>query len=136
MRLLKSFIREFKIFALGSNFVSMAVGIAVGGALTKIVGSFVEDIVSPILGMIIRIDFKKLSFKIFSVEISYGSFIMSIINAMIVLFSAFLFIRMINKLKNKDKNIEDSEMVQCPYCKTMIKKDATRCPNCTSMLDN
>lgn len=136
MRLLKSFIREFKIFALGSNFVSMAVGIAVGGALTKIVGSFVEDIVSPLLGMIIRIDFKKLSFKIFSVEISYGSFIMSIINAIIVLFSAFLFIRMINKLKNKDKNIEDGEMVQCPYCKTLIKKDATRCPNCTSMLDN
>ena len=135
MRFFKNFIKEFKIFSLESNFVSMAVGIAVGGALTKIVGSFVEDIISPILGIIIKIDFKKLSLKIFQVEINYGTFIMSILNSIIVLFAAFLFIRMINKLKNIDKDTNNNETMQCPYCKTVIRKDAKRCPNCTSILD-
>ena len=122
---MKKFLNEFKEFAMRGNVLDMAVGIIVGAAFTAIVTSLVDDILSPIIGLLVRVNFSDLVVSIAGVDLKYGSFIM------------FTLIKFMNKaasLGKKPKEEEAPTTKECPYCKSEISIEATRCPNCTSYL--
>ena len=134
---MKKFFSEFKEFAMKGNVLDMAVGIIVGAAFTAIVTSLVDDILSPIIGLLVRVNFSDLVVNIAGVDLKYGSFIMAVINFLIVAFALFMLIKFMNKamtLGKKQKEEEAPTTKECPYCKSQVPIEATRCPNCTSYL--
>lgn len=133
---MKNFINEFKEFALKGNAFEMAVGIIIGAAFTAIVTSLVDDIISPLIGLFVKEDFNHLVADVMGVNIKYGSFIMAIINFLIVALVLFAMIKAVNKTGGLAKKAEEEAPATkvCPFCKSEIAIDATRCPNCTSAL--
>ena len=137
---MKGFLKEFKEFAMQGNVLDMAVGIIIGGAFTAIVTSLVDNLLNPIIGLFCGKDFSKMSAVFFdgNVELKYGAFIMAIINFIIVALVLFAIIKAINKassLKKKEEAEEEPTTKVCPFCKSEIDIEATRCPNCTSKLE-
>lgn len=104
-------IKEFKEFISKGNIVDLAVGVIIGGAFGKIVSSLVNDILMPIIGVLIGgVDFSNLSIKIGEAKITYGMFIQNVIDFLIIAFCVFIFVKVINKLSSiankQDKNEE------------------------------
>ena len=96
-------LKEFKEFISRGNVVDMAVGVIMGSAFGKIVTSLVNDIIMPLVGVLIGgIDFTSLSFKIQKAEVKYGSFIQNIVDFLIVAICIFIFVKIINKLNTID----------------------------------
>lgn len=125
-------LKEFKDFAIKGNVIDLAVGVIIGGAFGKIVASLVNDIIMPIMGLLIgKVNFADLHFGV----INYGIFINTIIEFLIIAFSIFIVIRQLNRLKKKEEvAVVIPTTKTCPYCYTEIHLDATRCPHCTSEL--
>ena len=107
-----SFLKEFKTFAMRGNVVDMAVGIIIGGAFGKIVSSLVSDIIMPLVGMLIggmKIVLKHahtdaVTGKVTeAVSINYGNFINTALAFLIIAFSIFLFVKLINSMKRKEE---------------------------------
>lgn len=135
---MKSFFDEFKKFILRGNVMDMAVGVIVGAAFQAIVTSLVNDIISPIIGLIANTDMSFLVWTVGDVEIRYGAFITAIINFIIMAFVIFTIVRTINKVADSHKKPEAPAAPTtkvCPYCKSEIAIDATKCPHCTSDLE-
>ena len=135
---MKKFLNEFKEFAMRGNIMDMAVGIIVGAAFTAIVTSLVNDIISPVIGLFMKADFSDLVLTIVGVDIKYGAFIMAVLNFLIVAFALFLVIKTMNKAVSLTKKPEEEAAPttkECPFCKTEIHIEASRCPNCTSVLE-
>lgn len=145
------FIKEFKEFVNRGNVVDMAVGVMIGAAFKSIVDSVVADLISPLIGIIFKQDFNSLKIVLReavldadgvtvlkeAVSINYGAFIMAIVNFFIIAVILFLMVKMINTLrdgvKKKEEVVEEAPTTKtCPYCKSEIAIDATRCPHCTS----
>ena len=94
---------EFKEFAMKGSVVDLAVGVVIGATFGKIVDSLVNDIIMPIVGILIGgYDFSKLSLKVGEAEIKYGNFIQSSLNCVIITFVLFMVIKAINKMKRKE----------------------------------
>ena len=92
-------ISEFKKFIYKGNVVDLAVGVVIGGAFSKIVSSLVNDIIMPIIGILIGgIDFTSLTLKINNATIKFGLFFQNIIDFLIIAFCIFMVIKFINKL--------------------------------------
>ncbi len=142
-----SFFEEFKKFALRGNVVDMAVGVIIGGAFGKIVTSIVNDVIMPPIGLLTGgVDFANLFVSLNGQQyatleaakkagapvIAYGTFINTIIDFVIVALVIFVIISQINKMKAPEAPQPDPRL--CPYCKSPIADDATRCPHCTSQL--
>ncbi len=129
-------IKEFKEFIAQGNVMDLAVGVIIGGAFKTIVDSLTNDIISPILGFVGGVDFSDLSVTIAGVELKYGSFITAVINFLIMAVIIFLMVKAVNKVmslgKKKEEVVEEVTTKVCPYCKSEIDKDATKCPHCTS----
>ena len=103
---MKDFIQEFKAFAVKGNVVDLAVAVVIGGAFGQIVTSLVQNIITPSIGIFMGgIDFTGLSFTIGKASITYGYFIQSIVNFVIVAFVIFLAIKALSKLKQEEKVI-------------------------------
>lgn len=101
-------ISEFKEFIMKGNVVDLAVGVIIGGAFGKIVTSLVNDILMPVIGMVIGgIDFSSLSIQIADAKIMYGSFIQQIVDFLIISLCIFAFIKVLGKLSNKKEKVED-----------------------------
>ena len=139
---MKAFWNEFKTFISRGSVMDMAVGIIIGGAFTAIVNSLVNDLVMPLLSLLTGgFDFTKLSVVLGSGEgaatLNYGLFISAVINFLLIAFVIFCLIKSINKMKDKlAKKEEESPTTKvCPYCKSEIDIAATRCPHCTSQLE-
>ncbi|GKX65376.1 large conductance mechanosensitive channel protein MscL [Inconstantimicrobium mannanitabidum] len=142
-------IKEFKEFAMKGNIVDLAVGVIIGGAFGKIVSSLVNDIIMPIVGLLLgKVDFSNLfvalgrgnyrtideAKKAGVGTLNYGLFINNIIDFIIVAFSIFIVIKQINRFsRKKEEKVIDKK--NCKYCYTEIPIKATRCPHCTSELD-
>lgn len=139
--------KEFKEFAMKGNIVDLAVGVVIGGAFGKIVTSLVNDIVMPIVGMLMgKVDFSNLFFALGNGDfttiqqakdagiatINYGLFINNIIDFLIVAFSIFIVIKQMNRFSKKKEEKPVNNKKKCQYCYTEIHIEATRCPNCTS----
>jgi len=135
---MKNFMNEFKKFICRGNVMDMAVGIIIGGAFTAIVNSLVTDIINPVLGIFGGMNFDQLIWYVNGAEIAYGKFITAIINFLIMAFVIFMLVRTMNKISDKYGKKEEPKAPttkKCPYCKSDIALDATRCPHCTSQLD-
>lgn len=156
---LKKNLDEFKTFAVRGNVIDMAVGIIIGAAFGKIVDSMVKDIVMPPLGwMMGKVDFTNLYLTLpnsdgeiiaypsleaaktaGAVTINYGVFINTLISFILVAFSVFLLIKVINKLKaTAIKECEKEEEITtkaCPRCFSTIDIKATKCPCCTADIE-
>ena len=97
-------LKEFKTFISKGNVVDLAVGVIIGSTFGKIVSSLVNDILMPIIGIIIGgIDFSNLTIQIKDETIKYGIFIQNIIDFLIVAFCIFIFIKLINKVSKKEE---------------------------------
>lgn len=102
-------IKEFKKFIARGNVIDLAVGVIIGGAFGKIVTSIVNDVLMPLIGVIIGgIDFTGLSFKIGEAEIKYGNFIQNVIDFLIVAFCIFILVKIVNKLTHKEEKKEEA----------------------------
>lgn len=134
---MKNFIKEFKEFINRGNVMDMAVGIIIGGAFTAIVSSLVEDIINPILGLFGGANLDKLTVSLLGeVTLNYGKFIAAIINFLLMALILFLIIKAFNKASSlHPKKEEEAVTKTCPFCKSEIDIEATRCPHCTSVLD-
>ncbi|MBQ6841242.1 MAG: large-conductance mechanosensitive channel protein MscL [Bacilli bacterium] len=94
-------IQEFKKFISRGNVMDLAVGVIVGGAFSKIVTSLVNDIIMPVIGIVIGgIDFTSLSITFRDATINIGTFLQNILDFLIIAFCIFMMIKMINKLSN------------------------------------
>ena len=112
-------LKEFKKFISRGNVFDLAVGVVVGNAFSKIVTSLVDNIIMPVVGIIIGgIDFTKLSLTIFDVKIEFGIFIQNIVDFLIIAFCIFLAIKVINKLTKKD---EKKEEIKAPVKSDEVK---------------
>lgn len=137
---MKKFIDEFKKFISKGNVMDMAVGIIIGGAFTSIVSSLVDDIINPLLGLFGGMNFDQLAWNITGdVTLNYGKFITAVVNFIIMALIVFLIVKGMNaatsKLQKKDDEPKPPAKKICPYCKSEIAADATRCPHCTSVLE-
>ena len=101
---------EFKSFISRGNVVDMAVGVIIGGAFGKIVTSLVNDILMPLIGVIVGgVDFSKLSIKVGDATIAYGNFIQTIFDFLIVAFCIFLMVKLFERFRKKEKKEEEKK---------------------------
>ena len=130
---MKKFIEEFKAFALRGNVMDMAVGVLIGGAFSGIVTSLTDNFINPILNVLT-------GGKVYSMEDIAGfasSFLSAVVNFLIMALILFCLLKAINKLMNFNKKEEPKEKATkiCPFCQSEISIKATRCPHCTSVLE-
>ncbi len=128
-------LKEFRDFVMRGNVLDLAVGVIIGGAFGKIVGSLVNDILMPVIGLLMGgINFSDRSTEIAAgVFLNWGMFTQTIIDFVIVAFVIFMLIKSVNKLQ-KAPVAADPTTKECPHCFTTIPIKATRCPHCTSEL--
>lgn len=102
-----SFFQEFKTFALRGNALDLAVGIVIGAAFGVVTNSLVKDVIMPIIGILVGgIDFSELIIPLGGgAGISYGLFIQSVINFVIIAFALFLVVRFMNNLIRKEERV-------------------------------
>ncbi len=143
---MKGFLKEFKEFALKGNMIDLAVGMIIGAAFTALVNKLVSDLIMPLISLITgKIDFENMfiplagqTTKVYSEAVeqgavlAYGSFITAVINFLIMALVVFIFVKQMNKMKKEVPAAPTDK--ECPYCKSMIPIEATRCPHCTSKL--
>ena len=136
---MRKFFTEFKNFALRGNVMNLAVGIIIGVAFQDLVSSLTDNILSPILGLFLNQNFDAWQLTIFGVDIRYGAFITSVINFIIMAFVIFLIVKLMNRvtcITKKPPAAEPATTRGCPFCTTEISIKATKCPACTSQLNN
>jgi len=107
-----SFVADFKEFALKGSLIDLAVGIIIGAAISEMVGALVDNILMPIVGIVLGgVDFKSLSFNVGDAAIGYGAFIQSLIDFTIIAFVLFLIIKAIARARRafEDEQIEAKE---------------------------
>lgn len=142
-----SFLHDFKNFAMRGNVLDLAVGVIIGGAFGKIISSLVTNIIMPPIGFFLGgMDFKELFINLSDKPITslaeaeaakapviaYGLFLNSIIDFVIVAFCIFIIIRQANRLFPA---APEPIIRHCPFCCSPIDEKATRCPHCTSELN-
>jgi len=140
--------KEFRDFIQRGNLLQLAVAFIMGVAFATLVKSFVEDIIMPLVGKAAgNVDFANLyvnlSGQVYesanaareagAAAIYYGAFINNLINFLLIAFVVFLLVKAYQRMQ-KPKEAPAPAMKNCPYCKTAIPIEATRCPNCTSEL--
>ena len=118
---MKKFISEFKEFISKGNVLDMAVGVIIGGAFSKIVSSLVNDVMMPLIGIIIGgHNFTNLSIKVGNAKIMYGSFLQNVVDFLIVAFCLFTVIKIINRFKKKQEKNENKEKIKTPNEEVML----------------
>ncbi len=106
---MRKFLNEFKEFAMRGNVMDMAVGVIIGGAFGKIVSSLVDDVLMPLIGMLLKgVDFKTLGITLGDAKITYGNFLQNILDFVIIAFCIFLMIKGVSKLNRKKEEPEPS----------------------------
>ena len=142
-----SMIKEFKEFALKGNVIDLAVGVVIGAAFGKIVSSMVDDLLMPVIGVILgKRDFSNLFVTLSgghydtvaqakaagAATLNYGLFINAVIQFLIVAFVIFIVIRQMNKMTRKPAEVVTPTMRDCPECLSAIPNNAKRCRFCGS----
>ena len=127
-------LKEFRDFAIRGNVIDLAVGVIIGAAFGKIVASLVNDVLFPLIGLVLGgVNFAERTIAVGAAEIKYGAFIQSVIDFVIVAFVIFMMVRIMNRIQ-KPAPVADPTTKDCPYCFSSISIKAKRCPNCTSQL--
>jgi large conductance mechanosensitive channel len=127
-------LKEFKSFILRGNVVDLAVGVVIGTAFAAVVGSFVSDILTPILAIPGSADFSELDIEISGSNIRYGLFLNAVIAFLLVAAALFfLVVRPVNALmaRRKTEPEVDGTVAECPHCMSSIPVTARVCAFCT-----
>ena len=146
-------LKEFKEFALKGNVVDLAIGVIIGGAFGGVINSLVNDVIMPPVGALLGgTDFSRLFFVLRegstpgpyatldaaiaagAATLNYGAFINAVINFLIIAASIFAVVKAMNSLRREEESAPAATK-ECPFCKSEIAVEATRCPACTSQLD-
>ena len=128
-------LKEFKDFVMRGNVLDLAVAVIIGGAFGKIVASLVNDIIMPLIGILMGgVNFTDLQVTVGTAVIKYGAFIQTIVDFLVVAFVIFLIVKAANKMKKPAPAPAAPTTRDCPHCFSTIHIHATRCPNCTSEL--
>jgi large conductance mechanosensitive channel len=126
-------LKEFREFAIRGNVMDLAIAVIIGGAFGKIVTSLVNDLLMPLIGLVLGgISFSDQAITVGNAVVKWGAFVQSIIDFIIIAFIIFLLVRAMNRLKREEPKTPTTK--ECPHCFTTIPLKATRCPNCTSQL--
>ncbi len=144
-------LKEFREFAVRGNAVDLAVGLILGTAFGAIVASLVNDVVMPVIGLLLGdVDFSQMFIVLRegatagpyatvdaaaaagAVTLNYGIFINAIVYFVIVAFAIFLLVKGMNRMKRAEEEAVNTK--ECPHCLTEVPLAATRCPACTSEL--
>lgn len=146
---MKKFLNEFKEFAIKGNMMDLAVGMIIGGAFTSIVKSLVDDIFMPVISIFTgSVDFTNWFISLDgsnystleaakeagAATLNYGNFISGLINFIIMAFVVFLIVKALNKLKKEEPKMAPTTK-KCPFCKSDIAIEATKCAFCTSSVE-
>mgnify|MGYP002550759735 CR=1 FL=1 len=130
---MKKFIEEFKSFALRGNVMDMAIGVLIGGAFSGIVTSLTDNFIQPIIDEIMG----RATYTLDDIALFGSNFITAVINFIITALILFCLLKAMNRLLSVGHK-EDAPAAPttkiCPFCKSEISVDATRCPHCTSEL--
>lgn len=141
---MKKVFGEFKEFVMRGNVLDLAVAVIIGGAFQTIVSSLCDDVITPFIQLIISkcigVDSIDEMTKVLNVgTIQLGNFISAIINFLIMAVIIFCLVKFINRVmsigKKKEEEEEEETTKTCPFCKSEIDIEATRCPHCTSVLE-
>ena len=135
---MKKFFEEFKAFALKGNMMDMAIGVIIGGAFSTLVTSLTDNLISPILGILGKVNFDAMMWDVFGdgkLVFKYGAFITAVINFLIMAFVLFCLLKAVNKLtalgKKPEAPAEPTTKV-CPFCCSEIPIKAVKCAHCGS----
>lgn len=129
--------KEFKEFIAKGNVLDLAVAVILGAAFKAIIDSLVADIITPILNVFTAgVDFSKWVLSVGPINFAVGNFINSAISFLLIAFVLFLVVKSMNALKRKEEAEAVATTKVCPRCKSEIAIDATRCPHCTSELED
>lgn len=145
--------QEFRKFVARGNFFDLAIGIVIGAAFSTVVNSLVKDVLMPPIGLLTAgVDFSELYVNLSGQEyaslaeatragaatINYGTFLNNLIAFVIVAAVLFLLVRQYNEITDrylkKPESPTPTERL-CPRCRMKVSVDATRCPHCTSELE-
>ena len=142
---MKKFLKEFGEFISKGDVLDLAVGVIIGAAFKDIVTSLTTNIIQPILDLVVNTEFgAKLRLKD-GIYMNYGAFITSVINFIIMAFVIFLIIKTVRKAQEmgnklvkgkKEEAVAAPTTKICPFCKSEISIEATRCAHCTSVLED
>jgi len=140
--------KEFKAFMARGNVLDLAVAVVIGAAFGKIVSSFVDELLNPVLGLMLgKVDLANLYVSLNGQTyaslaaakeagapvLAYGLFLNNIVNFLIVAFAIFLLVRAANRFKERTEAAPATTR-DCPYCLMPVPIKATRCGHCTSAL--
>ena len=146
----RSFVKEFKEFAMKGNVVDLATGMIVGSAFTSIINSIVKDVITPLIGKLTGgLDFSQLFISLDgntyetlaaaqeagAAVLTYGNFITAVVNFLIVALVIFIVFKKLLAPKKKEEAPAAPTTKECAFCKSTIHIDATKCPHCTSELN-
>ena len=133
---MRGILREFKDFIARGNLVDLAVAVVIGTAFAALVGSFVANMITPLIAAIFgQPDFSELQFTINGSVFFYGKFINALITFLSVAAAIFFFVvKPMNVLQERVKKGEDPTVKDCPECLMEIPYEAKRCGHCTTQL--
>lgn len=143
-------LKEFKEFAFKGNMVDLAVGVIIGGAFGKVITSIVNDLIMPLVGLLLgKVNFNNLFISLNGTHydklqeaidanaptFKYGQFLSTFLDFLIVAFVIFLVVRQLSKFRKKEEPKEKTATTKvCGHCLSDIPAQATRCKFCTSEL--
>lgn len=148
---MKKMLAEFKAFALKGSVIDLAIAVVIGGAFGKIIGSFVTDIIMPVIGLLRPGNFSELfivlrqgatagpypslaaAAEAGAVTMNIGVFLDTVIMFILVALVLFAVIKAVNATRKKEEAPAPTTK-KCPYCLSDVPLAATRCPHCTSQL--
>lgn len=143
--------KEFKEFAFKGNMIDLAVGVIIGGAFGKVITSIVNDLIMPLIGLLMgRINFKNMfialdgqtyatlddAIRAKAPVFNYGLFLSNMLDFLIVAFTIFFVLKQLARFRKKEapKDPEPVTTKECPKCLSEVPIKATRCKFCTSEL--
>ena len=131
-------LKEFREFVMRGNVLDLAVAVIIGGAFGKIIASLVNDILMPLIGLLLGgVNFAGLAITVGDAIVTWGNFVQTIVDFLIVALVIYMIVKAANRFTKKEKDIPPAAPTtkDCPHCYTTISIKATRCPNCTSELN-
>ena len=132
---MKKFIQEFKAFALRGNVMDMAIGVLIGAAFSGIVTALTDNFINPLLQAFM----KGQTYTMEEIAGFAGNFLTAVVNFFITALVLFCLLKAVNKMMSFGQKKEAPAAPttkQCPYCCSEIPIAATRCPHCTSQLED
>lgn len=140
---MKKFFQEFKEFISRGNVMDLAVGVIIGSAFTGVVTALTDSIIKPLLNCIGGAEIQGKIHLLGDNYLDYGAFLSAVVNFLIMALIIFCMVKGLNKLSDAVKHATHEKEAQavpttkvCPYCKSEINIAATRCPHCTSVLED